>query len=109
MSIITFMCNKWRRIIRGGFMFIDSICPDCNKKKRLGFSSIQELLNDLQTDLEQNSNDSDLKLIINNINNYEKKDLIPSIQFPIQCNCGCDYDISDSKNWNEIKNYFSKK
>ena len=90
-------------------MEIETICPQCGTENVISAFSVQEHLDSTKSELENGFNSGNLKSVIHEFEGIENKQLCFPVQLPIECeneDCGCDYDIRESANWNEIKRYF---
>lgn len=80
---------------------IESVCPECGKRNDFYLSTNAEQL----ADFENEPDNPNLKHIVEDFKTRQNQNAVcpECLQNPIECSCGCDYDIQDSKNWPEIK------
>lgn len=85
---------------------IKSVCPECNAENNFYLSTNAEYLAEFKNDLEKEPDDLNTKNVVKDFESRTNQNEIctESLANYIGCKCGCDYDIKDSKNWNEIEN-----
>lgn len=84
---------------------IKSVCPECGKRNDFYLSTNAEQLAEFETQLENDSQDFGLNHTVEDFKARPNQNAIcpECLQNPIECPCGCDYYIRDSRNWNEIR------